>query len=91
VHSLARAVVSARRRLQEMGREPLQVLWKLPQKNKFAKTLNAELDHERDMIRVEEWIAPPSLAVLMHENVVLSVHHGGASEGDFPCPWLNIS
>jgi hypothetical protein len=79
VRALARALVTVRRRLRDMGREPVQVLWKLPHKDRFRALLDEELGPEREGVRIEEWISPPALAVLMHDNVTVSVHHGGAS------------
>ena len=59
-----------------------QVLWKLNQKKKFEDILERNLSTgpERNMVRVEEWIEPPTLAVLQHPGVVAFVNHGGASE-----------
>jgi hypothetical protein len=80
VRALARGLARAQRRLHELGRERVQALWKLPHKNRFAAVLEEELGDKHADVRVEEWIAPQSLAVLAHPNIVASVHHGGASE-----------
>jgi hypothetical protein len=80
VRALARGLARVQRLLNELGRERVQVLWKLPHKDRFTAVLEEELGDEHPDVRVEEWIAPQSLAVLAHPNVVASVHHGGASE-----------
>jgi hypothetical protein len=82
VRALARGLVRAQQRLRELGRERVQALWKLSHKDRFTEVLEEELGDEHPDVRIEEWIAPPSLAVLAHSNVVASLHHGGASE----CP-----
>jgi hypothetical protein len=84
VRALIRGLVRAQRRLHELGRERVQALWKLPRKNQFATVLEEELGDKHADVRVEEWIAPQSLAVLAHPNVVVSVHHGGASKWASP-------
>jgi hypothetical protein len=81
VIAVAHAIVDARTRL--LGRGGLRVLWKLPGASAFAALLDERLGpttERREWVRVEEWIDPPALAVLQHPNVVVSVHHGGASE-----------
>jgi hypothetical protein len=79
VRALAQGLVRAQRCLHDLGRERVQALWKLPHKDRFTAVLAEELGDQHPDVRVEEWIAPQSLAVLSHPNVVASVHHGGAS------------
>lgn len=78
VAAAADAFIEARRRLLPRG--GLQVLWKIPHATSFAALLNDKLlGEDRESVRIEEWIGPPALAVLRHPNVVVSIHHGGAS------------
>jgi hypothetical protein len=79
--AMAEALVAARKELGGSG--GLQVLWKLPGAPGFQALLDEHLGppaQRREWVRVEEWIDPPALAVLQHPNLVVSVHHGGASE-----------
>jgi hypothetical protein len=79
--AVAAAIALARSQLDQRG--SLQILWKLPGAAAFAAYLDEHLGQQslrQDWVRIEEWIDPPALAVLQHPNVVVSVHHGGASE-----------
>jgi hypothetical protein len=81
VVAMADALADARVRLR--GRGGLQVLWKLPRTPAFAALLEEVLgpaEEWRKWLRVEEWIEPPTLAVLQHPNLKVFIHHGGASE-----------
>ena len=78
VVSVADAIVDARRCCPTKAK--FQVLWKLNGKKAFEVLLLEKLAAEGDAVRVEEWIEPPTLAVLQHPNVVAFVNHGGASE-----------
>jgi hypothetical protein len=85
--AVATAIADARTRLEPRG--GLQVLWKMPGAAAFASMLDAKLgpeDERRNWVRIEEWIDPPALAVLQHPNLVVSVHHGGASKLCAHCP-----
>jgi hypothetical protein len=84
VRSMCHGIQLARAQLRDKGRQAFHVLWKLPKKNIFMDVLQDELGNDK-AIRIEEWIDPPLLAVLSHPNVVLSVHHGGASKSAL-CP-----
>jgi hypothetical protein len=78
------SITSAHARLADHG--SLQVLWKLPKKDEFTDVLTTGLkDVPMESVRVEEWIAPDALEVLEHRNVVVSVHHGGASKSCGVC------
>lgn len=78
VEAAADAFLQARHRLATSG--GMQVLWKLPRAESFGSILDEKLHGEdRDAILVQEWIGPPSLAVLQHPNIMVSIHHGGAS------------
>jgi hypothetical protein len=87
VRALARGLVTARNLLEERG--GLRVLWKLPGVSNYASLLDEELGSEaqrQEWLRIEEWIEPPALALLQHFNLVVSVHHGGASESSSLSP-----
>jgi hypothetical protein len=77
VLTIVDAIVDARTRLQDRG--GFSVLWKLPGLKTFETLLENRLGEHRKYVHVEEWIAPRSLAVLQHPNLVVSVHHAGAS------------
>ncbi|KIP07363.1 glycosyltransferase family 1 protein [Phlebiopsis gigantea 11061_1 CR5-6] len=77
VESIATAIVLVRARC---GDKTFQVLWKLNGRKSFGPLLERCLGQELlDTIRIEEWIEPPALAVLQHQNVVAFVNHGGAN------------
>lgn len=69
--------------------EKLQVIWKLLRnttagdfdvhtpKSRIHNILGRYMDTE--VVRIVEWIEPEPTAVLENENVVCSVHHGGAN------------
>jgi hypothetical protein len=81
VTAMASGLRAAHAALQ--GRGGLQILWKLPGASGFAKLLDEQLEMKhgwQEWMCVQEWINPPMHAVLQHSNVIVSVHHGGASE-----------
>jgi hypothetical protein len=58
----------------------VQVLWKLAEKKAFDDVLQSCVESQlSDRLMVVDWIVPPLSVVLQHPNVVLAVHHGGAS------------
>lgn len=78
------AAMAGALRVLMLERPGVQVLWKL------HKRLDAELDDsvwkplvqefiDSGRLRVSEWLTVDPLALLETGNVVLSVHHGGAS------------
>jgi hypothetical protein len=78
VEAMAQALVVARERMKDRG--GFQALWKLPKAGTFKGVLDKVLGEERGDILVQEWIDPPALALLQHPNLVVHVHHGGASK-----------
>jgi hypothetical protein len=78
VAAVAKAIVVAQVRMEDRGR--FQVIWKLPQMAEFQSVLDKFFAADREGIYVTEWIDPPMLAVLQHENLAVAVHHGGASK-----------
>lgn len=78
VANVANAIVIARERCGENC--PFQVLWKLNGMKAFDTLLSAILEGMMDDVRMEEWIIPPTLAILQHANVAGFVNHGGASK-----------
>lgn len=79
IRRVVAAIVEARGRLSSRGK--FQVLWKLPRANSFADILDEAFTsaEDRAAVRVEEWIALPTLSVIQHSNLVAWIHHGGAS------------
>jgi hypothetical protein len=72
------AIVLARARLQDRG--GFQVLWKLRERDQYDQLIQDRLGKDTEGVRIETWIEPPALAVLQHPNLIVAVHHGGASE-----------
>jgi hypothetical protein len=78
VDAMATAVGMARVKLEDRG--GFRVLWKLPKATSSASILDRHFGPEGEDTVVVEWIEPAPLAVLQHPNLVVSVHHGGASK-----------
>jgi hypothetical protein len=80
VRAVVEAVVDVRARMATRG--GFQVLWKLPRKANFDALLESLWPDEetKDSVLIQEWLEPPSIAILQHPNIVVSVNHGGASE-----------
>ncbi|KAJ3557699.1 hypothetical protein NM688_g1330 [Phlebia brevispora] len=74
---MAEAIADAQERSEEKG--GFQVLWKLNGKKSFQDLLGEKFGKEHDAVRIEEWIEPPTLALLQHPNVAAFVNHGGAN------------
>ncbi|KAI0131800.1 glycosyltransferase family 1 protein [Xylariales sp. AK1849] len=64
----------------------LQVLWKLTKRGNYTANepgarvhgiLGEEIDN--DKVRILSWLVPEPAAVLEEDNIVCSVHHGGAN------------
>ncbi|KAI0338157.1 UDP-Glycosyltransferase/glycogen phosphorylase [Trametopsis cervina] len=85
VQAFVEAIMRAREACKGRGEEPFQVLWKLKEKKEFEEVVDAMLGDASGDVRVEEWIEPPTLAVLQHPNVVAFVHHGGANSYNEAC------
>lgn len=72
----------------------LRVLWKL----KSAAGGSVVTDHEEVLgeeikagrVRIEQWLKPDPIVVLRHENVVCSVHHGGANSFYEACKYVPV-
>lgn len=85
VENVAEAIVRARDKLSEKASKDsktsssFQVLWKLNGKKEYEELLEAKLGEAMDDVRAEEWLDPPTLAILQHPNVAASVNHGGAN------------
>ena len=89
IHRVVTAIVEARGRLSSRGK--FQVLWKLPRGSLFSELLDKAFTsaEDRAAVRVEQWIAPPTLSIIQHPNLVAWIHHGGAS-ACFSAPrWLD--
>lgn len=66
--------------------QDLQVLWKLTKRGNYLASesgsrirgiLGDELDE--DKVRILPWLMPDPAAILSEDNIVCSVHHGGAN------------
>lgn len=85
VENVAEAIVRARNKLSEKASKDsktsssFQVLWKLNGKKEYEELLEAKLGEAMDDVHAEEWLDPPTLAILQHPNVAASVNHGGAN------------
>lgn len=75
---MADAIADAQERYEENG--GFQVLWKLSGKKALEELLERKFRKGQDTVRIEEWLEPPTLALLQHPNVAAFVNHGGASK-----------
>ncbi|KAI0701956.1 hypothetical protein BC835DRAFT_144752 [Cytidiella melzeri] len=68
-------------RAQQVCREKasFQVLWKLNGKKTYQELLHTKLGDALVDVHTEEWLEPPTLAILQHPNVAAFVNHGGAN------------
>lgn len=63
----------------------VQVLWKLTRRGSYSTATGSRIhgilgcELEEDRVRIVPWLMPEPSAVLAEENVVCSVHHGGAN------------
>ncbi|KAI0683607.1 hypothetical protein BC835DRAFT_1423191 [Cytidiella melzeri] len=77
VENIVDGILRARQVCRE--RTPFQVLWKLNGKETYQELLQARLGDALVDVHTEEWLEPPTLAILQHPNVVAFVNHGGAN------------
>ena len=64
------------------GHKNPRISFRKVNKKKFDEMLLNKFGKEHDTVRIEEWIEPPTLAVMQHPNVAAFVNHGGASKLD---------
>ena len=68
--------------LGAVGRDSgVQFFWKLSGKDKFENLIEELLTHpkDRERFKIVDWIHADPSAVMNHQNVVASIHHGGAN------------
>ena len=59
----------------------IQLLWKLPSKDKFEDLIEEALKDsgDRERFKIVDWLEADPSSIMKHPNVVTYVHHGGAN------------
>ncbi|SPO06230.1 uncharacterized protein DNG_08919 [Cephalotrichum gorgonifer] len=64
-----------------LDKTDVQVLWKIKKAGVYGDEFREELEGyvDEDRLRIESWLTVDPAALVYEENVVASVHHGGAN------------